>query len=229
MQISSTWVCCGNRGHVSVWLPQASLIRPTLHPRIPNATLHKRAASAPAVLRTTSIRLSTPPLPVLTWQTSLPAQPLGSSLLWIHPTPAPRSHCPHFYSALQRPPGTQLPASLTKHHPPSILPGFFSQWRGDQSKRRAGLVFKAKLPSVLSEQTTICTTLFKSSALLSLPVRHPHQGQRCSCCQRSQPQPGRVWSWEGWGQCGHGCCRPQPGGGCGMQTCPVSLLFPGNS
>lgn len=162
-------------------------------------------------------------------QTSLPAQPLGSSLLWIHPTPAPRSHCPHFYSALQRPPGTQLPASLTKHHPPSILPGFFSQWRGDQSKRRAGLVFKAKLPSVLSEQTTICTTLFKSSALLSLPVRHPHQGQRCSCCQRSQPQPGRVWSWEGWGQCGHGCCRPQPGGGCGMQTCPVSLLFPGNS
>lgn len=67
MQISSTWVCCGNRGHVSVWLPQASLIRPTLHPRIPNATLHKRAASAPAVLRTIPIRLSTPPLPVLTW------------------------------------------------------------------------------------------------------------------------------------------------------------------
>ena len=32
-----------------------------------------------------------------------------------------------------------------------------------------------------------------------LPVRRPHQGPRHSCCQGSRPQPGRVWSWEGWG------------------------------
>ena len=140
MQISSTWVRCGNRGHVSVWLPQASLIRARLHPHIPNATRHKRAASAPAVLRTELPSGSLPHRFLCSYfaQTALLAHPLGSSLLWIHPTPAPRSPCPHFYSALQRPLGTQLPASLTKHRPPSSLPGFFF-FNGEETKIREGL------------------------------------------------------------------------------------------
>lgn len=124
MQISSTWVCCGNRSHVSVWLPQASLIRPTLHPRIPNATLHKRAASAPAVLRTIPIRLSTPPLPVLTWhRRPLQRNLLAPPSLWIHPTPAPRSHCPSLLQCLQ-----ETPRDTTLCFSHKIPSAFYSAW-----------------------------------------------------------------------------------------------------
>ena len=204
-----------------------------LHPHLPNAALHKRAASAPAVVRTELPSGSLPHRFLCSHfaQTSLRAPPLGSSFLWIHPTPAPCSHCPHFYSALQRPPGAQLPASLAKHHPPSLLPGFFLfVFNGEETKVTEGQASFSRLNHHLYFQTKPPSTppSLSHQHCCLLPVRHPHQGRSHSCCQGSRPKPGRVWSWEGKGQ-GGPCCRPQPGGGCGMQTWPISLLLPGNS